>query len=209
MNIAAAWVLAKANRQSLNIEGSFQHIVTDLYAFIGTFVAGLVILFTGLTGRTRSPRSSWPLSCCDRVSTCSAKPSACYSKAPRKACLPAEIGVAMAHGEHVKEVHDLHVWELAPGHPILTAHVLVAARCGLPWGAPCARADAETALRDRAHDAPGRSCARATALDSTARRPTFKPRCDRTRWLRTPGRATLSDDSVVDVWIVRMRVDQR
>src|SRR5262249_2648807 len=33
VNLAAAWVLAKANRQSLNIEGSFQHIVTDLYAF--------------------------------------------------------------------------------------------------------------------------------------------------------------------------------
>src|SRR4029079_5975893 len=38
---------------------------------------------------------------------------------------PAEVGAAMAHGEHVKEVHDLHLWELAPGHPILTAHVLV------------------------------------------------------------------------------------
>ena len=34
--------------------------------------------------------------------------------------------MAMAQGEHVKEVHDLHVWELAPGHPVLTAHVLVA-----------------------------------------------------------------------------------
>jgi cobalt-zinc-cadmium efflux system protein len=38
---------------------------------------------------------------------------------------PAAIGMAMAHGEHVKEVHDLHVWELAPGQPLLTAHVLV------------------------------------------------------------------------------------
>ena len=47
VNLAAAWVLAKANRESLNVEGSFQHIVTDLYAFIGTFVAGLVILGTG------------------------------------------------------------------------------------------------------------------------------------------------------------------
>src|SRR4029077_16130839 len=34
VNLAAAWVLAKANRQSLNIEGSFQHILTDLYAFV-------------------------------------------------------------------------------------------------------------------------------------------------------------------------------
>ncbi len=31
----------------------------------------------------------------------------------------------MARAEHVKEVHDLHVWELVPGHPLLTAHVLV------------------------------------------------------------------------------------
>src|SRR5262245_13790646 len=45
VNVAAAWVLAKANRQSLNVEGSFQHIITDLYAFIGTFIAGLVIVF--------------------------------------------------------------------------------------------------------------------------------------------------------------------
>src|SRR5436190_5492889 len=48
VNLLAAWVLAKANRQSLNIEGSFQHIVTDLYAFIGTFIAGAVIIATGM-----------------------------------------------------------------------------------------------------------------------------------------------------------------
>src|SRR5207247_9035349 len=47
VNLAAAWVIAKANRRSLNIEGSFQHIVTDLYAFIGTLVAGVVIMVTG------------------------------------------------------------------------------------------------------------------------------------------------------------------
>ena len=47
VNLAAAYALSKANRQSLNVEGSFQHIVTDLYAFIGTAVAAGVILFTG------------------------------------------------------------------------------------------------------------------------------------------------------------------
>src|SRR6185295_14803500 len=47
VNLGAAWVIAKANRQSLNIEGSFQHIVTDLYAFIGTLIAGIVIMATG------------------------------------------------------------------------------------------------------------------------------------------------------------------
>jgi cobalt-zinc-cadmium efflux system protein len=126
VNIAAAWVLAKANRQSLNVEGSFQHIVTDLYAFIGTLVAGIVIWATGF----------------DRADAIASLVVACLMfrsgfdlqrKAIRvllegapEGLAPREVGLAMAGGDQVKEVHDLHVWELAPGHPILTAHVLVA-----------------------------------------------------------------------------------
>src|SRR4051812_42219378 len=34
INIAATWVLAGADRKSINVEGAFQHVVTDLYAFI-------------------------------------------------------------------------------------------------------------------------------------------------------------------------------
>src|ERR1019366_8388444 len=33
INLAATWTLASADRRSINIEGSFQHILTDLYAF--------------------------------------------------------------------------------------------------------------------------------------------------------------------------------
>ena len=47
VNLAATWTLAQANRESLNIEGCFQHILTDLYGFIGTAVAAVVILLTG------------------------------------------------------------------------------------------------------------------------------------------------------------------
>jgi len=127
VNLAAAWILAKANRQSLNIEGSFQHIVTDLYAFIGTLVAGLVILFTGfdradaiasLIVAALMFRSGFDLQ---------RRAVRVLLECAPEGLTPSEIGVAMARGEHVKEVHDLHVWELAPGHPILTAHVLVAA----------------------------------------------------------------------------------
>ena len=41
------WTLSKANRDSLNVEGAFQHILTDLAAFVFTAIAGLVILTTG------------------------------------------------------------------------------------------------------------------------------------------------------------------
>jgi cobalt-zinc-cadmium efflux system protein len=127
VNLIAAWVLAKANRQSLNVEGSFQHILTDLYAFVGTLIAGVVILFTGfdradaiasLVVAALMFRSGFVL---QRKAIRVLLESAPESMAPE------EVGWAMARADHVSQVHDLHLWELAPGHPILTAHVLVAA----------------------------------------------------------------------------------
>ena len=47
VNLLASGQLARANRASMNVEGSFQHLLTDLFAFIGTAVAALVILTTG------------------------------------------------------------------------------------------------------------------------------------------------------------------
>ena len=49
VNVMAAWLIARADRTSLNVEGAFQHILNDLFAFIATAVAGLVILIAGWT----------------------------------------------------------------------------------------------------------------------------------------------------------------
>jgi len=126
VNLVAAWVMAKANRESLNIEGSFQHIITDLYAFIGTFIAGLIIMFTGFD-RADSIASLVVAALMIRSGVDLQRKAigVLLERAP-EGMPPTEVGLAMARGEHAKEVHDLHVWELAPGHPVLTAHVLVA-----------------------------------------------------------------------------------
>ena len=47
VNLVATVVLHGADRTSLNVEGAFQHVLTDLVAFIATAIAGLVILLTG------------------------------------------------------------------------------------------------------------------------------------------------------------------
>ena len=47
VNVVAVAVLHGADRRSLNVEGAFQHVLTDLVAFIATAIAGLVILVTG------------------------------------------------------------------------------------------------------------------------------------------------------------------
>lgn len=125
VNLVATWVLAKANRQSLNVEGSFQHLLTDLYAFIGTAIAAVVILTTGyeradavasLLVAGLMLRSGIPLLVASgRV----------FLEAAPKHLEPGEIGPALIAEDGVIEVHDLHVWEVTSGFPALSAHVLV------------------------------------------------------------------------------------
>ena len=47
VNAIATRELGKADRSSLNVEGSYQHLLTDLYAFGATAVAGVVVITTG------------------------------------------------------------------------------------------------------------------------------------------------------------------
>jgi cobalt-zinc-cadmium efflux system protein len=126
VNVVAAWVLAKANRESLNVEGSFQHIITDLYAFLGTLIAGIVIIFTGFD-RADAIASLFVAGLMIRSGVgLQRKAMRVLLEGAPEGIVPTEVGNAMARAEHVSQVHDLHLWELAPGHPILTAHVLVA-----------------------------------------------------------------------------------
>jgi cobalt-zinc-cadmium efflux system protein len=145
VNLAAAWVLAKANRESLNVEGSFQHIVTDLYAFVGTFIAGLVIILTGFN-RADAIASLIVAALMFRSGYVLQRKAirVLLESAPERTA-PQDVGMAMARTTLVSQVHDLHIWELAPGVPILTAHVLVAS------GADChaIRRSLEQMLRDR------------------------------------------------------------
>ena len=147
VNVIAAVVLAKANRENLNVEGSFQHILTDLYAFLGTLVAGIVIMTTGYT-RADAIASLFVAVLMVRSGFLLQRKAVrvLLEGAPTDMA-PHAVGEAMARVPHVTEVHDLHVWEIAPGHPVLTAHVLVAA------DADChaTRRAVEALVRERFH----------------------------------------------------------
>ncbi len=147
VNLLAAWVLAKANRESLNVEGSFQHILTDLYAFIGTLIAGVVIMTTGFDRADAIASLAVALLMLRSGYSLQKKAIRVLLEGAPDGLAPRAVGTAMAHCANVKEVHDLHLWELAPGHPILTAHVLVAP------GVDChaARRGLESMLRDDFH----------------------------------------------------------
>jgi len=136
VNLLATWLLAKANRSSLNIRGAYQHILTDLYGFIGTAVAGVVILVTHWTRADAIAsilvagimvHAGWGLvRDAGRV---------LLEAAPANADI-AEIRRHMLSLQHVRAVHDLHVWSVGSQQPVVSAHLVVDEECFTTGRAP-------------------------------------------------------------------------
>jgi cobalt-zinc-cadmium efflux system protein len=125
VNLAVTYQLSHANRRSLNIEASFRHILTDLYALIGTLVAGIVIVTTGFE-RADAIASLVVVALMVYAGVrLLGKAGRVLLEASPADLDPEEIGSALAAHPHVVNVHDLHVWELTSGFPSLSAHVLV------------------------------------------------------------------------------------
>ncbi len=126
VNLAASWVLTGAERRSLNVEGSIKHVLTDLYAFVATAIAGGVILVTGF--ERADPLASLivaGLMLYAAYGLLLASGRVFLEAAPR-GVEPEAIGRELAAQPGVVEVHDLHVWEVTSGFPALSAHITVA-----------------------------------------------------------------------------------
>jgi cobalt-zinc-cadmium efflux system protein len=127
VNLAATIVLHGADRSSLNVEGAFQHVLTDLVAFIATAIAGLVILVTGFD-RADGIASLFVAAVMLRAAWSLLRDSGrvFLEAAPRGVDVDA-IGKAMVCQPGVTEIHDLHVWVVSSGFVALSAHVRVGA----------------------------------------------------------------------------------
>jgi cobalt-zinc-cadmium efflux system protein len=125
VNLAAAALLAGPSRNSLNIRGAFLHVTTDLAAFVGTAVAGALILVTGwnrfdpLASLAVAGLIFWSSAILLRES------SRILLEISPGEMPPDEVAEAMLAVPDVVEVHDLHVWTVGSGFPALSAHVLV------------------------------------------------------------------------------------
>lgn len=125
VNLLAVWSMSKANRQSLNVEGSFQHILTDLYAFIATAIAGAIVWWTGWN-RVDSVAALVVAGLMLKAGIGLVRDSGrIFLEAAPRALNPAAIGEAICAVPGVTGVDDLHVWEVTSGMPALSAHVYV------------------------------------------------------------------------------------
>jgi cobalt-zinc-cadmium efflux system protein len=144
-NLAATAVLARANRENLNVRGAFLHIASDVAAFAGTALAGGLVLATGwdrfdpIASLCVAALMLWAA-----VSLARDSGRILLEVSPAEID-PDEVARAIASVPRVVETHDVHVWTVTSGFPALSAHVTVEP------GADChaLRRELEVMLRQR------------------------------------------------------------
>jgi cobalt-zinc-cadmium efflux system protein len=125
VNLAAAALLARADRRSLNVAGAYWHIVTDLFAFVATLVAGLVIHWTGWVRADAVAALVVAALMAAAAYRLLRDSSRVFLEAAPRGVDAGVIDAAIRGVEGVADVHELHVWEVTSGFPALSAHVLV------------------------------------------------------------------------------------
>lgn len=123
-NVAATAVLARGDREDLNLEGVLRHSAADALGSLGVIASGTIVLATGfleadpIVGMLIGLlilAGSWRLV---------REPVDVLMEAAPRGVEVDEVGGAMASVAGVREVHDLHVWTVTAGFPALAAHVV-------------------------------------------------------------------------------------
>lgn len=145
-NLVGMALLFHARGASLNLRGAFLEVATDTAASVGVLVAAVVIATTGFLradplvsvaiGVVILPRAIHLLRDAARV---------LLEAAPEDVDLD-EIRAHILEVNHISDVHDLHVYTVTSGLPVLTAHVVVDKECFNDGHAPQLLDELQTCL---------------------------------------------------------------
>jgi cobalt-zinc-cadmium efflux system protein len=125
VNALAAAILLRSARDNLNVRASVVHLGADALASAGVVVAGLVIVVTGW--EVVDPVAAILIACLILLGSWGVIRDAVHvllEGVPR-GIDSAAVGSRLAAEPGVRDVHDLHIWEITSGFPALSAHVLV------------------------------------------------------------------------------------
>lgn len=125
VNVAAAWVLHRSSKHSMNVEGALRHVIADLMGSVGVVISGVLIVTLEWTFvdpilsvliAALIVASSWRL-------------TVKVFKVLLEG-VPDHIDVFrlcsdLEDQEGVTLIHDVHVWTISSGLEAFTAHVLI------------------------------------------------------------------------------------
>src|SRR3954452_21117953 len=125
-NLAATLVLARGQREDINLEGVLRHSAADALGSFGVVLAGAFVLLggspivdpiVGLFIAAPVLASSWRLI---------KEPVDVLMEAAPAGVDVEGVGQAICQEQGVRSVHDLHVWTVTSGFGAIAAHVVVA-----------------------------------------------------------------------------------
>jgi len=122
INLVVAWVLSR-DQASMNTRAALVHVMGDLLGSVAAIIAGTVIALTGWM--QIDPLLSLLVSVLILKSTVAILRESYHflmEGVPHQIDY-LKVGEDLAQVEGVLSVHDLHVWDMSPGHPALIGHL--------------------------------------------------------------------------------------
>ncbi len=125
INIAVAWVLSR-DTESINTRAALVNVMGDLLGSVAAIAAGAIIYFTGWV--RIDPILSIFVSLLILKSTVGILRESYHflMEGVPHGIDYLQVGADLAAVEGVLSVHDLHVWDMSPGHPALIGHLEIA-----------------------------------------------------------------------------------
>lgn len=126
MNIVAMFVLKSGAKESLNVKGAYLEVMSDALASVGVIIGGLIVLFTGWQQADTLISLGIAAIIVPRAWSLLKEAVHILLEAAPKGMDLAELRSHLMGHPAVIDVHDLHVWTITSGVPVMSAHVVVA-----------------------------------------------------------------------------------
>lgn len=128
-NVAATVVLARGQREDVNLEGVLRHSAADALGSVGVVLAGAFVLAGGSS--IVDPIISLAIAALILISSWRliAEPVGVLMEAAPTGVDVDAAGAAICAEDGVRSVHDLHIWTVTSGFGALAAHVVVSPEC--------------------------------------------------------------------------------
>lgn len=127
VNIVAAWILMKGDKdENLNVRSAFLHVIGDMLGSVGAIIAALLIMFFGWG--IADPIASVIVAGLILVSGWRVTKDSFHilmEGSPTEIDAN-EVKAALGQIPLVREVHDLHIWTITSGYPVLSCHITIA-----------------------------------------------------------------------------------
>ncbi|WP_066295190.1 cation diffusion facilitator family transporter [Bacillus sp. FJAT-29937] len=126
VNILAAWILMRGDKEeNLNVRSAFLHVIGDMLGSVGAIIAALLMMFFGWG--IADPIASSIVAGLIIVSGWRVTKESLHILMEGS---PAHIEIekvkaALHKIPFVNEVHDIHIWSITSGMPLLSCHIVI------------------------------------------------------------------------------------